>query len=162
MRPFIANGQTIKLELLFPLQISGNKIIDMEDPWKLTIEAQKGHTDDEMFYCPPENLDLLEKKYLILNYATKIGDEELGRKTLSELGDLGEWRQKGTSYRFVEGALPSHEELISWIRRNISLKANIVPEDMECALDNFLDAYSSNNSELPMVSIYYLEGCLSH
>jgi hypothetical protein len=95
---------------------------------------------------------------IILMYALalKNGNTEI-LKTNSALEGLFILPQKEKTYRILEGELPSHKQLIDWARFDIAVKAQLVPEDMECALDNFLDGYIQRGPHLPMVRAHHAE-----
>jgi hypothetical protein len=143
MPPFIPSGSTLKLELAHPLQIIGNKVIHIKNTPKLLVEVEQGRTEGRICRLLPVGMHKLALKNGKANY------------------DLKEYfilPQEEKTCRILEGTLPSHKQLIDWARFDIAVKAQLVPEDMECALDNFLDGYIQRGPHLPMVRAHHAKG----
>ena len=152
MPPFIPNGNTVRLELAHPLQVVGSTVFHFKNAPLLLVEVQEGQTDGPIMTVPPAETQLVAIREF--EGAMKTGNKELITKAISFFQSIFETRQEGKAYRIAERSLPSYEDLINWARYDISLKANLVPEDMECALDDFLDGYIKHTPQLPMVSTY--------
>jgi len=155
MPPFIPNGNTLRLELAHPPQLIGSTVFHFKNAPLLVVEVQEGQSDGPVMTVPPAAAQLVG--ICSLQGAKKTSDKEIFTKALSYFQSIFETRQEGKAYRIVERSLPSYEDLINWARYDISLKAILVPEDMECALDDFLDGYIKHTPQLPMVSTYRLE-----
>jgi hypothetical protein len=136
MPPFIPSGSTIKLELAHPPQIIGNKVIHIKNAPRLLVEVEQGRTEG-----PIHRVRRVKTQFVEV--------------TLEEFFTLPQGEE---TYRILEGTLPSHKQLIDWARFDIAVKAQLVPEDMECALDNFLDGYIQRGPHLPMVRAHHAEG----
>jgi hypothetical protein len=149
MPPFIPSGSTIKLELAHPPQIIGNKVIHIKNAPRLLVEVEQGRTEGPIY-----RVRRVEAQFVAIcmhALALKNGN----KVTLEEFFTLPQGEE---TYRILEGTLPSHKQLIDWARFDIAVKAQLVPEDMECALDNFLDGYIQRGPHLPMVRAHHAEG----
>ena len=152
MPPFIPSGSTIELELAHLLRIIGNKVIHIKNAPILRVEVEQGRIEGRICCVPP----VKSQDVRILMYVLALNTEIL-TKANSALEELFILPQKEKTYRILEGALPSHKQLIDWARFDIAVKAQLVPEDMECALDNFLDGYIQRGPHLPMVRAHHAE-----
>ena len=168
MPPFIPSSSTIEFELAHLLQIIGNKVIHIKNAPRLLVEVEQGRlsqiigrlveqsrTEGRICCVPP-----VKSQYVIIlvyALALKNGNTEILAKANGALEELFILPQKEKTYRILEGTLPSHKQLIDWARFDIVIKAQLVPEDMECALDNFLDGYIQRGPHLPMVRAHHAE-----
>ncbi|KAK7425181.1 hypothetical protein QQX98_000096 [Neonectria punicea] len=130
---FNAIGPVTTIELVHPLQLVGNDVIHMVDAPKLTIEVEMGITDGKIGCLPIE-------KYLrdcvdAFRSALQNNDATLAMIALDSLAELFTFRRQGCRMY------------------GIGLKAEICPHDMECALDNFLEAYVNWAPDLPLHDI---------
>jgi hypothetical protein len=155
MPPFIPGGSTIELELAHPLQIIGNKVIHIENAPRLLVEVEQGRTEGRICCVPPREAQCA--RIIMYALALKNGNKEILANANCALEELFTLPQKEKTYRILEGTLPSHKQLIDWARFDIAVKAQLVPEDMECALDNFLDGYIQRGPHLPMVRAHHAE-----
>jgi hypothetical protein len=157
MPPFIPSGSTIELELelAHPLQIIGNKVIHIKNAPRLLVEVEQGRTEGHICCVPPVEAQCVT--ILMYALALKNGNKEILAKANCTLEELFILPQKEKTYRILEGTLPSHKQLIDWARFDIAIKAQLVPEDMECALDNFLDGYIQRGPHIPMVRAHHAE-----
>jgi hypothetical protein len=157
MPPFIPSGSTIELELelAHPLQIIGNKVIHIKNAPRLLVEVEQGRTEGRICCVQPVEAQCVT--ILMYALALKNGNKEILAKANCTLEELFILPQKEKTYRILEGTLPSHKQLIDWARFDIAIKAQLVPEDMECALDNFLDGYIQRGPHLPMVRAHHAE-----
>lgn len=157
MPPFIPSGSTIELELelAHPLQIIGNKVIHIKNAPRLLVEVKQGRTEGRICYVQPVEAQCVT--ILMYALALKNGNKEILAKANCTLEELFILPQKEKTYRILEGTLPSHKQLIDWARFDIAIKAQLVPEDMECALDNFLDGYIQRGPHIPMVRAHHAE-----
>ena len=146
------HGRIDEYELFHPVQVMRNMVGFFKDP-KIANEHEEGETDGRR--------PLFERISAIV---VKLFKEEFSDTELSVdakvniISDELFSRQQMVLTRIREGILPSHKHLIDWACFDIAAKAQLWPEDMECALDGFLRTYTQRRPDLPKVIDCHFQG----
>ena len=141
------------LILSHPLQRMENGFLYFPNAPTLQIKCQK--------YEGPSRLRLVCCQNILDKFET-LRNQNTGSSgvVLSQLNDLLLLAQavltgRGTSdaYYIVENSFPTKEQLIAWGNFDFETNNQIIPEDVESALNAFLWTYKNKGPDIPFVSL---------